>query len=161
MSNFLLISASTLLSERLHEVVRWKVAIFPLSSLFLSHDMHGAGTRAVQICWPSISFRDKFVDIKKLVKSTGAINVAVRLKSFSFLYNCWWWLNLKCWSQILQRSFDGFPFHWNHLHAIPNVPFSYIFCRNIPLTSCNKKCTTFLQAACFTQYMISWSSGCM
>lgn len=160
-SNFLLISASTLLLEHLHLVVRWEVVIFLLSSLFLSHDMHGAGTRAVQTCWPIISFRDKFVDTTKLFKSTGAINVALWLNPFSFLHNCWWWINLQCWSHISQSSFVGFPCHCNNVHAIHKVPFSFIFCRNIPLTSCNKKCTTFFQAACFIQYMISWSSGCM
>lgn len=128
-----------MLLEHLHEVARWEVARFPLSSLFLSHYMHGAGASAVQTCWLIISFRDKFVDIKKPVKSTGTINAALQLNPFSFLHNCWWWLNLQCWSHISQSSSDGFPCHWSNLHAIHYVPFSYIFCRKIPLTSCNKK----------------------
>jgi hypothetical protein len=141
-SKFLLTAASTMLFQNLHKGARWEAAIFPLSSLFQSQDMHEAGTTAVQTCWLIISFRYKFVDIKKLVKSTGAINVALYLNPFRF-HHCWWWLNSQCWSHISQSSFDGFLCQWNKLHSIHNVLFSYIFYRNNPFTSFNK-CTTCL-----------------
>ena len=45
--------------------------------------MHGAGIWAVQTCWLVAEGGDTFVDVKKLAKKMGTINIALQFLHFA------------------------------------------------------------------------------
>ena len=107
-----------------------------------------------------------FVNIKKHVKSTGAINGVFQFHPFAIFFiitGVHWTSSTKatfCKSVLNYCRHDGFLCHRNIMHDNQNVQFSYVFCRLI-LIPCNKKCNTCLQHSHVIQFMMPWSSGSM
>jgi hypothetical protein len=94
--------------------------------------MHKAWFGAVQTCQLITSGRDKFGNSKKLHKSTGAINVALKLCSFTVLFILTALTEYAVQKVLNYCGHDGFPCHGNTSCGIHNIPL-YVFHEKIPV----------------------------
>jgi hypothetical protein len=93
------------------------------------------------------SGRDRFDDIKKRVERTGAINVAFQFYSFAVLFILMALTKLAVPKVLDYCRHDEFPCNRNTLHGIHDVPFSYVFCENIPVSFSQQK-TYYMPSVC-------------
>jgi len=103
-----------------------------------------ARARAVQTFWLINNGRHRLSTLRNLLEVVGQ--------------SVWLWsTDATFHKEVLNYCrHDGFPCHRKTSHGIQGVPFSYVFCGNIPVHfSHRRKHTTHLRYTCCMQHMMA------